>query len=265
MKTPVTLPLLRAMNEKTYPVNEMFYTFQGEGDHMGRAAFFIRLHGCPIRCGFCDSASTWHPKHVPANVARHTVEELVAIAEQTPASWVVITGGEPTIHDLNPLIQALQAADKSVALETCGAFDLPQRVDHITVSPKWAKLPTAEALRRASELKLIIEGPGSLAAWETALMSITGKGLDHWVRPGPAGRVNARSIWLHPEWSTVSGNASGEWNQLGPDVLQSISKAVKDKPWYRAGWQLHKNYRVDALDGRSRPAAPLGGDTARGN
>lgn len=251
---------------KFYPVNEMFSTFQGEGDHMGRAAFFIRLHGCPVKCGFCDSAGTWHPDFMPTSVERFTADELARTAMREEAHWVVITGGEPTIHDLNPLVAALHAVGKRVALETCGAFPLPNAVDHITVSPKWAKLPTADALNRAHELKLIIEDADSLRRWEAALLQITGKGLDQWPRweHAPGLRGVPRSIWLHPEWSTVSGASQGRWAELGPSVLQTISTAVKQKPWLRAGWQLHKNYRVDALDTRSRPTVPLGGEPTRG-
>lgn len=233
---------------------------------MGRAAFFIRLHGCPVKCDFCDSAGTWHPGFMPKSVERLLPDELARLAAETEARWVVITGGEPTIHDLNPLVEALHRVGKLVALETCGAFALPNAVDHITVSPKWAKLPTAEALNQAHELKLIIEDTDSLRRWEVELARITGRGLDHWPRGehGPGMRGNPRSIWLHPEWSTVSGASQGRWAELGPVVLQTISNAVKAKPWYRAGWQLHKNYRVDALDPRSRQTVPLGGEPMRG-
>ena len=51
-----------------YPVNETFLSWQGEGVHLGRKAFFIRLQGCPVKCAWCDSASTWHPQFVPKQV-----------------------------------------------------------------------------------------------------------------------------------------------------------------------------------------------------
>src|SRR5690606_10755697 len=51
-----------------YPVHEQFHTWQGEGVHMGRSAYFIRTFGCPVKCPWCDSAGTWHPDHIPAKV-----------------------------------------------------------------------------------------------------------------------------------------------------------------------------------------------------
>ena len=51
-----------------YPVNETFLSWQGEGVHLGRKAFFIRLQGCPVKCAWCDSASTWHPQHIPKDL-----------------------------------------------------------------------------------------------------------------------------------------------------------------------------------------------------
>ena len=55
-----------------YPVNETFLSWQGEGVHLGRKAFFIRLQGCPVKCAWCDSASTWHPQFVPKQVRKET-------------------------------------------------------------------------------------------------------------------------------------------------------------------------------------------------
>ncbi|MDG2170458.1 MAG: 7-carboxy-7-deazaguanine synthase QueE, partial [Opitutales bacterium] len=85
---------------KPLPVYETFYSWQGEGCHMGKSAFFIRLFGCPIKCPWCDSAGTWHPDFVPETIERISVEALVAQAKEHNPAIVVITGGEPCIHDL---------------------------------------------------------------------------------------------------------------------------------------------------------------------
>ena len=65
---------------EVYPVNETFLSWQGEGVHLGRKAFFIRLQGCPVKCAWCDSASTWHPQFVPKQVRKALPAELAAEA-----------------------------------------------------------------------------------------------------------------------------------------------------------------------------------------
>lgn len=235
------------------PVHERFLTFQGEGSWMGVRAFFIRLLGCPVQCPWCDSAGTWHPDFYPKAPNRMEVGALVKEVKASRAELVVITGGEPCIHkNLHHLVSALQAeAEVRVHVETCGAFDQPLSLfDWITVSPKWARLPTYEMLMRARacELKLIVDAPDAIDRWLTALREIGGDRLGIGTPIGP-------TIWLHPEWS----------KRNDPEILNAITQAVVTfgEP-FRAGYQLHKLYRCDALDTRTAPLAPLGGDPANG-
>jgi organic radical activating enzyme len=220
----------------TYPVHEIFRSFQGEGAHAGRAAVFVRLAGCPVRCPWCDSAETWKSDARLAqqspNAAAATAAEILAALPTAPRGAIaVITGGEPSIHDLAPLCDALHAADFAVHLETCGAFALRGAFDWVTVSPKWLALPRPENLARASELKLIITEPSEIAKWaeflntKNAAKNASGKPA--------AGTAPRAPIFLHPEWSRRADAA----------VLGAITDWVSahGDPW-RAGWQLHKNY-----------------------
>src|SRR5579863_8195438 len=88
------------------PVMESFYTLQGEGFHEGKAAYFIRLGGCDVGCVWCDVKESWDAGKHP----RLSVEELVAGASEHPARLVVITGGEPLMHDCSALTRALRQA-----------------------------------------------------------------------------------------------------------------------------------------------------------
>ena len=98
------------------PIHEQFYTFQGEGVHAGRAAYFIRTFGCPVHCHWCDSAGTWHPDYIPEKIERWSSQDLAAEVAKTKAEFVVVTGGEPAIHDLAPLVDALHANGQKVHL-----------------------------------------------------------------------------------------------------------------------------------------------------
>lgn len=220
------------------PVHEQFYSFQGEGSHAGKAAYFIRTFGCPVHCPWCDSAGTWHPDYVPEKVERIAADELVAAAVATQAEFVVVTGGEPAIHDLNPLVDALHTVGLKAHLETSGAFPIRGKFDWITLSPKRWKLPLEENLCKADEFKIIVDSHDAIEEYDAILTN-----------------PRNRSIWLHPEWSSRENGA----------ILNSITEWVKahGAP-YRAGWQLHKPYQADILDPKSASAAPLGGIPSKG-
>ncbi|HYZ34924.1 MAG TPA: 7-carboxy-7-deazaguanine synthase QueE [Crenalkalicoccus sp.] len=157
------------------PLAEIFETIQGEATHAGTPAVFIRLQGCAVGCPWCDTKETWAldpADEVPLAVvlakdgaaksprhARAEVAELAAIARGFRSRLVVITGGEPAIHDLRPLSAALLEAGKRVQLETSGTE--PIRIDPrawVTVSPKIG-MPGGftvrpDALHRADEIKM---------------------------------------------------------------------------------------------------------------
>lgn len=115
---------------KHYQVNEIFDTVQGEGMLVGMPATFIRLQGCTVGCPWCDTKYTW-----AAGGERMMVEDILAQVHRT---HVVITGGEPTMYDLDGLLVPLQADKRFVQLETSGQNELKGKVtpDWITWSPK---------------------------------------------------------------------------------------------------------------------------------
>jgi len=221
------------------PIHECFYTWQGEGVHLGRAAYFIRTFGCPVKCPWCDSAGTWHPDYVPEDIERIEPGVLAERAMRHPAEFVVVTGGEPAIHDLFPLTRALKKRGMPAHLETSGGFNIRGDFSWVTVSPKWWKPPKPEILGQADEIKLIVEEETTIRKWWEI--------IEKWVGAVP--------VWLHPEWSKREDRA----------VLSSISNWVKEHGApFRAGYQIHKPYQVDALDSSSRQPVPLGGNPELG-
>ncbi len=219
---------------KSYPIHEVFHSWQGEGVHMGKSAFFIRLFGCPVKCPWCDSAGTWHPDYVPEDIGKETATSLADRAASSGAQMAIVTGGEPTIHDLTALTEGLKERGMARHLETCGAFPIKGDFDWITLSPKWEAMPLDENLALADEFKLIIENPDSIEKWIRAI----------------GGKIDGRPVWLHPEWSMRDDKAT----------LESITGFVKKHGgFFRAGYQLHKLYHADELDPDVQKPAPLGG------
>ena len=90
------------------PVVETFHSLQGEGHHAGRSAFFIRLAGCSVGCPWCDTKHSWPAQGHPEQPV-DALADAAQMAAEAGASFVVITGGEPLHHDLQPLTQSLDA------------------------------------------------------------------------------------------------------------------------------------------------------------
>jgi 7-carboxy-7-deazaguanine synthase len=224
-----------------YPIHERFIAFQGEGFHMGKKAFFIRLWGCPIHCPWCDSAGTWHPNWKPAHITSLSAEFLTQEAAVWTSPLVIITGGEPAVYDLRPLTDALHQARLPAHLETSGHFILRGDFDWITLSPKKWGPPLPECVQQADEFKIIVEEKEDIPLYLTMLEE--------------RGRPSDAPIWLHPEWS----------HRHDPAVLSEICTAVvTSEQEVRAGYQIHKLYDVDLKDSRSQGKAPLGGEPSRG-
>src|SRR3990172_7111242 len=136
-----------------YQVNEIFHSIQGEGRLAGRPSTFIRLQGCLVGCVWCDTQYTWLK-----GGSRMMVEDIVSAVQY---EWVVITGGEPTLYDLDALILALRDNGNGIQLETSGQNALKGSFvpDWVTISPKERlafKVPD-ELLRWASELKFVVD------------------------------------------------------------------------------------------------------------
>ena len=107
------------------PLVESFYTIQGEGYHVGKAAYFIRLGGCDVGCSWCDAKETWNLRKFPPV----EVEKIVADALACPARSIVITGGEPLRYPLDILCDRLTEENLEIFLETSGSEPLTGRLD----------------------------------------------------------------------------------------------------------------------------------------
>ncbi len=117
------------------PINEVFHSLQGEGRLAGVPSTFVRTSGCNLRCWFCDSYHTsWEPTH-----GWQSVDSLAERVEEHGAEHVVVTGGEPMIHDrIEPLLERLGKRGYHVTVETNGTVYRDTHVDLASISPKLA-------------------------------------------------------------------------------------------------------------------------------
>lgn len=129
----------------------MFDTLQGEGFYAGKSAFFIRLAGCDVGCVWCDVKESWEAENHPIK----TLDELDSAIKASKANIVVVTGGEPTLHNLNPLVDLIHKNNKRAHIETAGTNPTTAAFDWITFSPKKFKAPVSEYLTKSHELKVV--------------------------------------------------------------------------------------------------------------
>ncbi|HLR89896.1 MAG TPA: 7-carboxy-7-deazaguanine synthase QueE [Balneolaceae bacterium] len=204
-------PVHSGLMDVEYPVMEDFYTIQGEGTHTGRAAYFIRLAGCDVQCWWCDVKDSWdgdkHPKIKTA--------DLVKRAEESGSDLVVITGGEPLMHDLGPLTKSLKSRGLRVHIETSGSSPLSGELDWITLSPKRFKKPLDEVFPSVDELKVVV---------------LTNKDLE-WAELNAKKCPPATRLLLQPEWET-------------PASVDLIVEYVKNNPHWGISLQTHKFLNV---------------------
>jgi len=203
---------LKSEIETSLPVMEDFYTLQGEGFHQGKAAYFIRLGGCDVGCVWCDVKDSWDAEKHP----KLKVESLISKAKKTPAEIVVITGGEPLMHDLTELTKKLQAAGLKTHIETSGAHPLSGTWDWICLSPKKFKASLPGIVSLANELKIVVFNKSDFdwAEKYAGLVSQTCK------------------LFLQPEWDKA------------PEITPLIIEYIKAHPQWELSLQIHKYINV---------------------
>jgi organic radical activating enzyme len=191
---------------------ELFYSLQGEGYHQGKAAFFIRLAGCDVGCVWCDVKDSWDASKHPVL----SVEEIVAAALAHPSRIAIVTGGEPLLHQLDPLTTALKAAGFQTHIETSGSSPMSGSWDWVCLSPKKFKAPLAESVKAADELKVVVFNKSDFD-WANSFVNDV--------------HTDCKK-YLQPEWEKS--------HAMTPLVIEYI----KSNPSWELSAQLHKYIQV---------------------
>jgi len=171
------------------PINELFESLQGEGVLAGVPSVFVRTSGCNLRCWFCDSYHTsWEPTH-----SWMGLDEIVGRVAEFDADHVVLTGGEPLIHDeAVALIERLSDRGYHVTVETNGTIAPPPGtpIDLASVSPKLASsTPTPERPPAGGETADSDERADSDGAADSGDMAV-----DDWQQRHEANRIDYEAL-----------------------------------------------------------------------
>lgn len=210
------------MSDASLLISETFVSLQGEGKLTGVPSWFVRLSGCNLRCGWCDTPyASWDPEGGTLAIAA-----LVDEASASGVGHAVVTGGEPMIFPgVESLCAGLAAAGMHVTIETAGTVFRDVACDLMSISPKLANSTPAagdprdplgvwrerhearrlnvDALQQLidrysdRQLKFVVSGPGDLAEIEGLLGGLTG-----WV---PA------DVQLMPEGTSVPDPGRVSW------------------------------------------------------
>ena len=210
------------MSDASLLISETFVSLQGEGKLTGVPSWFVRLSGCNLRCGWCDTPyASWDPEG-----GKQAIAALVDEAAASGVGHAVVTGGEPMIFPgVEALCAGLRAAGMHVTIETAGTVFRDVACDLMSISPKLANSTPAAGdprdplgvwrerheVRRLNvdalqqlidrypdrQLKFVVSGPGDLAEIEGLLGGLAG-----WV---PA------DVQLMPEGTSVPDPGRVSW------------------------------------------------------
>ena len=193
------------------PLMEEFYTIQGEGFHTGKAAYFIRIGGCDVGCHWCDVKESWNADLHPPTSSNSIVNNVKNIA-----NTVVVTGGEPSMWNLEYITKSLQNLQIKTHVETSGAYKLTGLWDWICLSPKKTKLPLEAVYLKANELKMIVFNKNDFKFAEEQ-----------------AAKVSENcELFLQPEWSNKE--------KMTPLIVDYVMK----NPKWKISLQTHKYLNI---------------------
>ena len=152
-------------------LTEIFHSLQGEAASVGWPTVFVRLTGCPLRCGYCDTAYAFHGGQwweidaILAEVARHG------------ARYICVTGGEPLAQKrCIDLLARLCEAGYDVSLETSGAIDIA------AVDPRVARIVDLKTPGSGEQARNLLQNIALLTARDQLKFVLCDRADYEWAR-----------------------------------------------------------------------------------
>ena len=189
------------MSENTLNITEIFYSIQGEALEVGLPTVFIRLTGCPLRCGYCDTAYAFKGNN-PMNI-----DQIIEKVREFPTHQVCVTGGEPLAQkNVHLLLNDLVKNKYQVSLETSGSIDI-SKVNHAVSIVMDVKTPSSgeehqnlisnlQFIKSSDQIKFVI---GDMDDFRWTEEFIQNKSLEGNILISPVfGQVDLRDLadWL---------------------------------------------------------------------
>ena len=182
---------------RTYYVNEIFYSLQGEGRWAGRSAVFVRFSGCNLRCPFCDTDF--------AAVVEMSADDILREVRllTRDCKFIVLTGGEPTLQVDDSLIALFREQGFFLSMETNGTHPVPEGIDWLTCSPKEAFVCQATpVIKSASEVKVVFDGEHEVSDYgiQAEYYSVQPCDVGNEARNADILKQTIDFVMAHPKW-----------------------------------------------------------------
>jgi len=183
-------------------ITEIFHSLQGEADTVGIPTVFVRLTGCPLRCGYCDTAYAFHGGDW------WTIEEVLGRVRELGSRYVCVTGGEPLAQrSCLELLVRLCDAGLRVSLETSGAMAISE------VDPRVVRVVDVKTPGSGEERRNRYEELAGLRPQDQVKFVICGREDYEWSRSkvrelGLEGRC---AVLFSPSHGELEAHALADW------------------------------------------------------
>jgi 7-carboxy-7-deazaguanine synthase len=190
-----------ASRDARLKITEIFFSIQGEAQFTGWPTVFVRLTGCPLRCGYCDTAYAF------SGGEWQSIGDILAATARYLTRHVCVTGGEPLAQPrCRPLLTALCDAGYAVALETSGALDIGD------VDPRVARVLDIKTPGSGEVDKNLWENLELLNERDAVKLVITDREDYQWARSVVAERLDGRCpVFFSPSYHDLPAATLASW------------------------------------------------------
>lgn len=199
-------------------ITEIFYSLQGESSYVGMPTVFIRLTGCPLRCGYCDTAYAF------TGGEWMELDDVLAQVRQYKTAYVCVTGGEPLAQrSCGELLRTLSDEGYSVSIETSGALDISN------IDPRVKRVMDIKTPGSKEESKNRYENISCLTAVDEVKFVLCGRDDYDWAKSiiEKHQLTNICQVLMSPEHVGVKPSDLADW-------------ILEDQLNVRFQFQLHK-------------------------